>query len=163
MDIQMRDVSLSDMGQILSWRNSEAGVRFSKSNSSIPTSRHNHWFESRLRRNPHEPFLIFSIEKQDIGFVRFDFDPSDSRNFLTSIILDPELTSRGYGSRILSLAINYIIENYPEMEITAEIHDQNIASVKMFLNNHFVLINKVERFGLYKFVRKDQNLDSKRI
>jgi RimJ/RimL family protein N-acetyltransferase len=107
--------------------------------------------------------LIFSIEKQDIGFVRFDFDPSDSRNFLTSIILDPELTSRGYGSRILSLAINYIIENYPEMEITAEIHDQNIASVKMFLNNHFVLINKVERFGLYKFVRKDQNLDSKRI
>jgi RimJ/RimL family protein N-acetyltransferase len=163
MDIQMRDVSLSDMGQILSWRNSEAGVKYSKSNSLVPQSQHNDWFESRIHRNLDEPYLIFSTEKQDIGCVRFDFDPSNTRNFVTSIILNSELIGLGYGSRILSLAINYMVDNYPEMEMTAEIHDQNIASIKIFLDNHFTLTDKVGLFGVYKFMARERLFHSKRI
>jgi RimJ/RimL family protein N-acetyltransferase len=163
MDIQMRQVSLSDMGQVLSWRNSEAGIKYSKSNSSISMSQHKVWFESRILRNAHEPYLIFSIEEQDIGSVRFDLAPSDSRSFLTSIILNPDFIGRGYGSKILSLAINYIIDNYSEIELTAEIHDQNIASIKIFLNNHFTLIDKVELFGVYRFITRDLFINSKRM
>jgi RimJ/RimL family protein N-acetyltransferase len=163
MDIQMRQVSLSDMGQVLSWRNSEAGIKFSKSNSSIPKSQHKDWFESRILRNAHEPYFIFSIDEQDIGSVRFDLDPSNSRGFLTSIILNPDFIGRGYGSKILSLAINYIIDNYPEFELTAEIHDQNIASIKIFLNNDFTLMDKVELFGLYRFITRDLFINSKRM
>lgn len=163
MDIQMRKVSLSDMGQILSWRNSEAGIRYSKSNSSVPKSQHKNWFESRVLRNAHEPYLIFSIERQDIGSVRFDFEPSNSKVFLTSIILNPDFIGRGYGSKILSLAIKHIVHNYPEMELTAEIHDQNIASIKTFLNNSFTLVNKVGLFGIYKLTTRDSFLDSKRL
>ena len=163
MDIQMRQVSLSDMGQMLSWRNSEAGIKYSKSNSSIPNSQHKIWFESRVLRNAHEPYLIFSIEEQDIGSIRFDFDPSNSRSFLTSIILNPDFIGRGFGSKMLSLAINYIVDNYPEMELVAEIHDQNIASIKIFLNNGFTLIDKIELFGVYRFITRDLFIDSKRI
>lgn len=163
MDIQMRDVSLSDMGQILSWRNSEAGIEYSKSNSSVPKSQHKDWFESRIIRNPHEPYLIFSMAEQDIGSVRFDIDPCNSRNFVTSIILNPEFIGRGYGSKILSLSINYIIENFPEMELTAEIHDQNIASIKIFLNNQFTLMDKVELFGIYRLITRDLFIKSKRM
>lgn len=163
MDIQMREVSLSDMGQVLSWRNSEAGIKYSKSNASISKSEHKDWFESRLLRIAHEPYLIFSIEEQDIGSVRFDLDPSNFRSFLTSIILNPDFIGRGYGSRILSLAINYIIDNYPEMELTAEIHDQNIASIKIFLNNHFTLMDKVDLFGIYRLITPDLFTNSRRI
>jgi diamine N-acetyltransferase len=163
MDIQMRQVSLSDMGQVLSWRNSEAGIKYSKSNSSIPESQHKDWFESRILRNAHEPYLIFSIRDEDIGSVRFDFDPSNSRGFLASIILNPDFIGRGYGSKILSLAITYIINNYPEMELTAEIHDQNIASTKIFLNNHFTLIDKVELFGVYRLIARDFFIYPKRV
>ena len=159
----MRDVSLSDMGQILSWRNSEAGIEYSKSNSSVPKSQHEDWFESRIIRNSHEPYLIFSMEEQDIGCVRFDIDPSNSRNFVTSIILNPEFIGRGYGSKILSRAINYIVDNYPAMQLTAEIHDQNIASIKIFLNNHFTLMDKAELFGVYRLVTRDLFTNSKRM
>lgn len=162
MDIQMRNVSLSDMGQILSWRNSESGVKFSKSHSLISNSQHKNWFEKRILRNHQEPYLIFSIEKQDIGFVRFDFDPHNPRNFMISIILDPELTGHGYGSKVLSIAMNYILTNYPRMDITAEIHEKNIASIKIFLKNHFTLMGKVESFGIYRFVSRDQFLYSNR-
>lgn len=151
----MRQVSLSDMGQVLSWRNSEAGIKYSKTNSSIPKSQHRDWFESRLLRNAHEPYLIFSIKEQDIGSVRFDIDQNNSNGFMTSILLNPDFIGRGYGSRILSLAIKYMTDNYPDLELTAEIHDLNFASIKIFLDNHFALLDKVGLFGVYRFITID--------
>ena len=160
MDIQMRDVSLSDMGQILSWRNSEACVKYSKSNSTISASRHKDWFEDRILRITLEPYYIFALNNQDIGTVRFDYDECDSKTFVASIVMNPELFGRGYGSKILSLALTYIVNNFSEMEVTAEIHDQNIASIKIFLKNRFSLIEKVGTFGVYKYSSKNLTQDS---
>ena len=151
MDIQMRDVSLSDMGQILSWRNSETCVKYSKSNSAIPKSQHSDWFKPRILRNSSEPYFIFTLNHQDIGTVRFDYHESDSKVFVTSIIMNPEFTGYGYGSKILSLAISYLIQNFPTMGLFAEIHNQNIASIKVFLRNQFTLIDKGDVFGVYIF------------
>jgi RimJ/RimL family protein N-acetyltransferase len=163
MDIQMRDVSLSDMGQILSWRNSEACIKYSKSNSAISASRHRDWFEGRILRVSHEPYYIFALNNQDIGTVRFDYDQNNSKTFVTSIIMNPELFGRGYGSKILSLALSYILNDFPEMELTAEIHEQNAASIKVFLRNHFTLIDQRNVFGFYRFMASNPYLNSKGI
>lgn len=163
MDIQMRDISLSDMGQILSWRNSEACVKYSKSNSAISASRHKDWFEGRILRISAEPYYIFALNNQDIGTVRFDYAESHSKTFVTSIIMNPELFGRGYGSKILSLALNCIVNDFPEMELVAEIHDQNVASIKIFLQNHFTLIDQRNVFGFYRFLASDLFLNSKGI
>lgn len=157
----MRDVTLSDMGQILSWRNSDACVKYSKSNSAISTSSHRVWFEHRILRISREPYFIFALDTHDIGTVRFDYDENDSTTFVTSIIMNPEFCGSGYGSEILSLAVSYVVRHYPEMELTAEIHDQNVASIKIFLRNHFTLIDKVNVFGLYRFVASNIFLNSK--
>jgi len=161
MDIQMRNVSLSDMGQILSWRNSEACVRYSKSNSTISKSQHKEWFEDRILRYPREPYFLFALDNQDIGTVRFDYVGDNSNAFLTSIIMSPEFFGRGYGSKILSLAISNVIHNFPKMELKAEIHDQNIASIKIFLRNHFALIDDSDVFGVYRLTSSDLFLESK--
>lgn len=161
MDIQMRDVSLPDMGQILSWRNSEVCVKYSKSNAAISAFHHKEWFEGRVLRISREPYYIFALNNQDIGTVRFDYDENNSKTFVTSIIMNPELFGRGYGSKILSLALSYIVNDFPEMELTAEIHDQNAASIKVFLRNHFTLINQGNVFSFYRFVASDLFLNSK--
>lgn len=159
----MRDVSLSDMGQILSWRNSEACVKYSKSNSAISASRHRDWFEGRILRISHEPYYIFALNNQNIGTVRFDYDESNSKTFVTSIIMNPELFGRGYGLKILSLALSYIVIDFPEMDLIAEIHDQNVASIKIFLRNHFTLIDQGNVFGYYRFIPSELFLNSKGI
>jgi RimJ/RimL family protein N-acetyltransferase len=160
MNIQMRVVTLSDMGQILSWRNSEDCVKYSKSNSAISVSQHKDWFEARILRNSGEPYFIFALDNQDIGTVRFDYVESNSKIFVTSIIMNPDLYGRGYGSKILSLAINHALNDFPHMELTAEIHQQNIASRKIFLKNHFTLIDKGTVFGVYKHGSKNPPLNS---
>ena len=86
----MRDVSLSDMGQILSWRNTDVCVRYSKSNSAISKSQHKDWFGDRILRNSSEPYFIFTLNNQDIGTVRFDSVDSNPKIFITSIIMNPE-------------------------------------------------------------------------
>jgi len=161
MDIQMRDVSLSDMGQILSWRNADACVRYSKSNSAISKSQHNDWFGDRILRNSREPYLIFTMNNQDIGTVRFDSVESNPKIFITSIIMNPEFYGRGCGSKVLSLAVNHIIQNFSKINLIAEIHEENIASIKVFLRNHFNLINNNDAFGAYRLESGDFLLKSK--
>jgi RimJ/RimL family protein N-acetyltransferase len=161
MDIQMREVSLSDMGQILSWRNADACVRYSKSNSAISKSQHKDWFWDRILRNSREPYFIFTLNNQGIGTVRFDSVESDPKVFTTSIIMNPEFYGRGCGSKILSLAVNHIIQNFPETNLVAEIHEENVASIKIFLRNHFNLINNNDAFGAYRLEAGDFLLKSK--
>jgi hypothetical protein len=161
MDIQMRDVSLSDMGQILSWRNTDACVRYSKSNSAISKSQHKDWFGDRILRNSSEPYFIFTLNNQDIGTVRFDSVDSNPKIFITSIIMNPEFYGRGCGSKILSLAVNHIIQNFPKINLIAEIHEENIASVKIFLRNNFNLVDNNDVFGVFRFASGDSLLKSR--
>jgi RimJ/RimL family protein N-acetyltransferase len=161
MDRQMRDVSLSDMGQVLSWRNSETCVRYSKSNSAVSSSQHKIWFEDRILKNSKEPYFIFTKNNQDIGSVRFDLVQQNSKVFLTSIIINPEFYGLGFGSKVLSLAISQMIQNFPKLDLTAEIHDENKASIKIFKRNHFKLINNDGKFGLYRLTTNDFLLQSK--
>lgn len=160
MDIQMRDVLLSDMGQVLSWRNSEACVKYSKSNSAVSSSQHKNWFEDRILRNSQEPYFIFTKNNHDIGSVRFDLIEQNSKVFLTSIIINPEFYGLGFGSKVLSLAISQMIQNFSKLDLTAEIHDENKASIKIFKRNHFKLIYIDGKFGLYRLTISDSLLQS---
>jgi RimJ/RimL family protein N-acetyltransferase len=161
MDIQMRDVSLSDMGQILSWRNADACVRYSKSNSAISKSQHKNWFGDRILRNSREPYLIFTLNNEDIGTVRFDSVESEPEIFITGIIMNPEFYGRGCGSKILSLAVNYIIQNFPKKNLIAEIHKENIASIKIFSRNHFNLVDNSDVFAVYRLASGHSLLKSR--
>jgi len=161
MDIQMRDVSLSDMGQILSWRNADACVRYSKSNSAISKSQHKDWFEDRILRISSEPYFIFTLNNQDIGTIRFDSVDSNPEIFIISIIMNPEFYGRGCGSKTLSLAVNHIIQNFPKINLIAEIHEENIASVKIFLRNNFNLVDNNGVFGVFRLASGDSLLKSR--
>lgn len=157
----MRDVSLSDMGQILSWRNTDACVRYSKSNSTISKSQHKDWFRDRILRNSHEPYLIFSLNNEDIGTVRFDSVESDPKIFITSIILNPEFYGRGCGSKILSISLNHMIQNFPKTNLVAEIHKENIASIKIFSQNGFDLVDNNNVFRVYGLASGDSLVQSR--
>ena len=156
MEIEMRDVIQSDSGLILAWRNSELSVKYSKSRSSISTSEHEVWFFNRICQNRSEPYLMFSQSNSQIGVIRFDNLEATSPCFIVSIIVNPTLTGNGYGTKILQLGCKYMFEEFGPVRIFAEIHKDNVASLKLFMKINFQVIESNSDFMMLEYSLEQQ-------
>ena len=160
MEIEMRDVIQSDSGLILAWRNSELSVKYSKSGSSISANEHEIWFLNRISQNCSEPYLMISQSNSQIGVIRFDHLEASSPCFIVSIIVNPILTRNGYGTKILQLGCKYMFEEFGTVRICAEIHKDNVASLKLFMKNDFQVIGSNSDFMMLEYSREQQVLNN---
>ena len=160
MEIEMRDVIQPDSGLILAWRNSELSIKYSKSGSSISANEHEIWFLNRISQNCSEPYLMISQSNSQIGVIRFDNLESSSPCFTVSIIVNPTLTRNGYGTKILQLGCKYMFEEFGTVRICAEIHKDNVPSLKLFMKNNFQVIGSNSDFMMLEYSREQQVLNN---
>lgn len=119
------------------WRNDARTRRYFRDPSPLALSEHLQWFEAKLV-DPASLLLIASKEGAPAGCIRFDLDGERAE---VSIYLDPSLhgNGQGMGSAALRAAMAWIFEMHSEvLRIDAEVHADNVASAKMFLNCDYV-------------------------
>jgi RimJ/RimL family protein N-acetyltransferase len=91
--------------------------------------------------------LLGSSAGIDFGVVRFDF--IDSEKVITSIYLNPSVTGRGLGRKLLIKGLAWVRDNYPEIKsVIAEIIPQNIPSIRLFESLGFYKTHSTLRLDL---------------
>ena len=155
MELLMRDVVIADAEVLLAWRNESKVQKISRRQGFISIQEHLAWLSNRLSLTPNEPFLIFETEMEKVGIVRFDFDHA-LNHFEISISINPLLWGKGFGKRILNLAITQCLIAHPNAIFYAEAHQENYASRRLFLNCGF---EEIESHGKFLVFKRITNFD----
>ena len=109
---------------------------YAKSKDVISKEEHERWFALRFSRIELEPFWIAMLKETPIGFVRFDIDGTSIMKINIAIL--PEYSGKGFGSDVLKLAIELLLENPQKKTIRAEVHVKNEPSLRLFRKLGFV-------------------------
>ena len=148
--VEVRLASKSDSYYIFKWRNDDLSRKMFHKSERLRWDDHSKWFESSLS-NPNRCLLICESEKSEqIAIVRFDICDNNAE---LSINLSPLKRGKGYASKCLSSAINYVEMNFPLVsELFAEIKTINLPSRKSFERVGFNLFD--ERDGCWHLSKK---------
>jgi RimJ/RimL family protein N-acetyltransferase len=127
--IKLRPVSNGDCRLIWQWANDPEVRAVSFSSDSIPFENHVKWFEAKLN----DPNCCFYVaenrQHESVGQVRFDIK---GKHAVISISLDRKFRSQGYGSKLIQLASQKILEVSNVAVIHAYVKKENLVSLKAF-------------------------------
>jgi len=151
-NFKIRLAALNDSYSIWEIRNHPSVCRFSNNNQEIPLAEHMLWFEKKyFSGQDNYCFVMISEKNNPIGYCRFDFDGVKNR-YIISIAIDSDFQGKGLGNNLLAGALRLFDKN---KEIFAEILKDNVASVKLFKNNNFIVRNEDKKNYYLKFERKN--------
>lgn len=152
MAYRARDVRHEDSNFLLEWRNA-LDVRVNAVNQSrISVKEHGEWLNSRLLQLRSEPFWVFENEIEKIGIVRFDKAISLNK-YEVSILINPSLRGQGLGQTILKEALTKFYSEFQIARVTARVHKQNIASMRLFLGSGFIPFEDQGDFQCLELIR----------
>lgn len=143
--IYVRLAVADDAELVWPWRNNETTRRYFFDSSSVSLETHLAWWNRSLS-DPKRVLLIGMLEGKEVGVIRYDL--VDSRKAEVSIYLDPTMTGRGIGGKLLHAGQNWMIQNHPQIDaVVAEVMPKNIASLRVFFaagfhEQHRVLLSK---------------------
>lgn len=132
----MRNVTFHDSLELLGWRNETQVSKYSHSKGLISLEAHTKWIRERLDLLPMQPFWIFENGLNNVGFTRFDRS-LDLEEFVISIVINPSLRGKGFGTTILNMSIERCLEENFGIDFYAEAHRDNPASQAIFLKCGF--------------------------
>lgn len=141
----IRKVSLKDSDLLFKWRNSPEVFKFLFNPMPIERANHDTWIEKTIANNL-IAFYIISLDGNDIGTVRFDFEAGLEKAEV-GIYLAPDQHGKGLGALMLNQAELKAKSEFPNLKyIIAKVVPDNIASEKMFLkanyNKKFIQLEK---------------------
>jgi predicted acetyltransferase len=129
--------------------NDEVVRRNSFNQEKININDHKEWFIKKIN-DPNCLFLIFkNHEEQFIGSVRFDLDKNYlPNNYIISIQISKNFRGKNIANPILKQSIEEFHKVFKDSIIIAKIKNDNIASIKIFKKNNFIVIseNKQENY-----------------
>lgn len=120
--MMLRPATMDDAKAVLEWKNDPLALAMSKNTKPISVAGHMAWFEQSLAGAFRE-ILIAHEDARPVGMVRFDRDDDD---LYVSINVAPAERGRGYGRRMLDMALS------PNQSYVAEIRPENTASLRLF-------------------------------
>jgi UDP-2,4-diacetamido-2,4,6-trideoxy-beta-L-altropyranose hydrolase len=127
--VTIREANAGDSEQIFEWRNSETVREMSLNSAPIDWPTHCAWFES-VMSDPDRPLLIGESAGQPVGVVRFDITGDEAD---LSIYLVPGQANRGFGSDLLLVAEQWLINARPDLRLlSAEVLATNDKSQRLF-------------------------------
>jgi len=142
--INLTKAGITDINDIFEWRN-HPDIRKNFFNQELLSwDEHEKWFIAKLK-DPAAAVYMAYYKKEKIGTIRFEASESAIK---TSVMLNPLFLGKGLGSKVIKLGVErFIMEKKPDMQITAEIMEDNIASIIAFekagfRKDHLVYIYK---------------------
>jgi RimJ/RimL family protein N-acetyltransferase len=126
-----------DEAQILEWRNDP--FIYSKGHTGKPVTQEDHrrWFKGQLSPGDHDIFMIQDDNLDNVGVIRYEIDRMIPAAMI-SIFLPEKNCGKGYGTDAIQQCCAEIRQRWPKMRIMAEIHPQNIPSIKAFKKAGFI-------------------------
>jgi predicted acetyltransferase len=147
--IKINKATINDMLDIFELANDEVVRRNSFNQEKININDHKEWFIKKIN-DPNCLFLIFkNHEEQFIGSVRFDLDKYFlPNNYIISIQISKNFRGKNIANPILKQSIEEFHKVFKDSIIIAKIKNDNIASIKIFKKNNFIVIseNKQENY-----------------
>ena len=149
INVVLRNVTREDSEVLLNWRNLPSVREFSKSPNEIEVATHEKWLLGRIS-NPllNEFFFIIEQAGSSAGTVRADLVREGV--FEISIIVDSYYRGRGIAEEAINLLLQQLKEKYPNSEILADVHKDNLASINLFKKLGFEEFGQVKKFRLFK-------------
>lgn len=155
----MRAASIIDSFILLSWRNSLSARESSQSSHKIELEEHEKWLKARIDRHHNEPFWIFSMSENLVGYVRFEVSKERPATCNVSIFVAEEYQGRGLGKKMLNFAFLDLVSKSSFSEIRAVIRKNNFRSKHLFTSFGFVFSKQLDsNFSEYLVLPNNMNL-----
>jgi len=127
--INLTKAEINDINDIFEWRNHPDIRKNSFNQELLSWDEHEKWFMAKLK-DPDTTAYMAYYKKEKIGTIRFE---SNGYVIKTSVMLNPLFLGKGLGPRVIKLGVEeYIKEKKPDMQIIAEIKEDNLASINAF-------------------------------
>ena len=132
--VTIRNANMRDADVIYQWQ-SDPNTRKYFHNLDIPQfAEHINWLEKKLAELK-SFFYIIEHKNKAAGVLRLNYKDNVKKNvYLVSIYISPDHYQKGLGS----IALNYANLLFNKSELHAEIHQDNIASKKLFMKSGYV-------------------------
>lgn len=118
-------------------------------NGPIDPEQHFIWLSARIAVLERQPFLCFELSGSPVGFVRFD--DCGQNVFEVSLIISPSSRRKGYGQQVLRQSLDWVRSKFPQTSFVAEIHENNLASQKLFSKLGFSLFSISAENHFFRF------------
>ena len=137
----IRKVEEQDSYYIWEIRNHPSVRVISDHPEAIPFENHSIWFKEKyFSGQDNHCFVLATSDNKVIGYCRLDLD-KEKNYYIVSIALAPDFQGKGLGKNLLSESLC----NFGDDKIIfAEIHKNNIRSIKLFEKNGFLIKNEDE-------------------
>lgn len=152
-NFMVRSAELKDPKRIWEIRNQPSSRKYSGNPERIPFERHAAWFSRKyFGGEDNHCFVLTDESGLAIGYCRLDFD-DELGHYVISIALDADFHGKGLGGYFLNEALRQF---HGEKNIFAEIHKDNIPSIKLFQKNSFKICREDEKNYYLKFTPPGQ-------
>lgn len=128
-DLYLRKAELSDMDMYYLWANDPVVRNSSFNTEHIPYNEHEIWFNKSLKR---DDVVLYVLMEGDtaVGQIRINISGAFAE---ISYSIASEFRGKGYGSKIVSLLIDRIRKDRPDIKtVCARVKPDNVASLKVF-------------------------------
>jgi UDP-2,4-diacetamido-2,4,6-trideoxy-beta-L-altropyranose hydrolase len=129
MSLALRKAIADDSCALWLWRNDEETRRNSRTTDVISWEHHDAWYQAMLE-NRDSQILIALDEGVRNGMIRFD--QIETNLFRVNIAVTPLRRGRGLGRAILCSGCCWLMREYPDATVLAEIRIENLASQRVF-------------------------------
>ena len=127
--VYLRDATQSDMDLLYAWANDPAVRKNSFKSNPIPYEDHIKWFKHIMEDDNVLQFIMMDDEKP-VGQIRLNVDGDEAE---IGYSIAAECRGKGYGHKILQLAIQKIQAECPQIKkLIAKVKPENTASKKLF-------------------------------
>ncbi len=126
---ELRHLQSEDLKQIREWRNNPEINRFMFSQHIIGEEEHKNWFKLN-QENELITLLMFNEGDRKLGFLQFQQQSFTTRVMEWGFYISPA-ASKGTGSKMINIGIEYAFNELKANKIYAEILDFNIPSINL--------------------------------
>lgn len=131
-----RQAQKKDCATLLYWRNDPVSVLYSKSQVPITSEEHKRWFAATLL-SENSILMIAEVNEVAIATTRFDRIFAEKSTYRVSIAIAPCHRGKGLGVELLCSAISKFL-SLVSADLIADIHQDNLASQKIFASAGFI-------------------------
>ena len=142
----LRKAKISDCKILFEWQHEPEIRNFSRNQVPPKYEDHEKWYQDKLEDNQ-TLFYMISYEEKLVGTLRLDKVKSELNDQTYEISIITSTKYQGLG--IATASLHLIKALHPQFVFLAEVHKENKASHKIFINSGFIKSN-----NWYKYCRE---------
>ena len=137
MKLTLTKLKQEHLEKVRLWRNSDHIAKYMISNDYISTEQQIEWF-NKIKDNKTQEYFIIEANNNPIGLLSFvDIDSHNKTSSWGFYLGDTNYHSKGIGSKIMSLGIEYAFNNLKLKKLNAQILSFNKKSIDLHIKYGF--------------------------